>query len=127
MSKEMIDRNLFVQSINESIAEAHKWGASAQDDEIKIRAEQAISTFCEASLRAKQMPAIDAVEVVRCKDCIHCSKENCLTENGIVTLNSCWNHLGIFTYLLDNDYCSRGYRRDNDDTNIDEQKEDLEE
>ncbi len=53
------------------------------------------------------------VKVVRCKDCIHCSKEDCWTENGKVTLNNCWNDQGIFTYVLDNDYCSRGYRRDN--------------
>lgn len=74
-----------------------------------------------------RFPAVDAVPVVRCKDCIHCSKYDCWTENGIVTLNSCWNDQGIFTYVLDNDYCSRGYRRDNVDTNSDEQKEDLEE
>lgn len=56
---------------------------------------------------------VDAVPVVRCKDCIHCSKYDCWTENGVVTLNSCWNDKGMFTYVLDNDYCSRGYRRDN--------------
>ena len=60
----LIDGDAFVASINESIAEAHKWGASAQTDEIRIRAEQAIATFCEASLRSKQMPTIDAVPVV---------------------------------------------------------------
>jgi hypothetical protein len=39
MSKEMIDRNLFVQSINESIAEAQKWGAVAEDNNVPCKEE----------------------------------------------------------------------------------------
>lgn len=60
-----------------------------------------------------KVPTNDAVPVVRCKDCIYCSKKDCWTESGKVTLSSCWNEKGMFTYVLDNDYCSRGYRRDN--------------
>lgn len=60
-----------------------------------------------------QQPKVDAVPVVRCKDCIHYIKRDCWTENGRVTIGDCWNDQGIFTYVLDNDYCSRGYRRDN--------------
>lgn len=106
MSKELIDRNLFVKSINESIAAAHKWGASAQDDEIKIRAEQAIATFCEASLRAKQMPTIDAVEVVRCKDCKHLEVLNVYNK----PYNLCLSHIAFSP--KDDDYCSKGERKE---------------
>lgn len=81
-----------------------------------------VATWNAAEAITEGKPTIDAVPVVRCKDCIHCTKEDCWTENGIVTLNSCWNDLGIFTYVLDNDYCSRGYRRDEDETDKNEQE-----
>ena len=119
MNKELIDRNHFVKSINESIAEAQKWGASAQNDEIKIRAEQAIATFCEASLRAKQMPTIDAVEVVRCKDCKYYKPMQELDDDGNVTFTydngACtrgieWHR--EWEAVTGEDYCSKGERRE---------------
>ena len=51
-------------------------------------------------------------KIIHCKDCVHCSKYDCWTENGRVILNSCWNDKGMFNYVLDNDYCSRGYRKE---------------
>lgn len=70
----LIDADEFIKEINNRCESAIKWGINAiadHNDEIKVRAEQAIATFCEASLTAKKMPTIDAVEVVRCKDCKH--------------------------------------------------------
>ena len=68
----LIDADALLGEINERIEAAIKWGVNAiadGDKEIKPRAEQAVATFCEASLTVKKMPTIDAVEVVRCKDC----------------------------------------------------------
>lgn len=68
----LIDADELIKEINNRCESAIKWGKNAiadHNEEIKIRAEQTIATFCEASLTAKKMPTIDAVEVVRCKDC----------------------------------------------------------
>ena len=56
------------------------------------------------------VPTIDAVEVVRCKDCKHLV----LTEEGEHNPNDCvcdyWDTDG----LTDDDFCSRGERRTNE-------------
>ena len=68
----LIDADVLIAEINNRIEAAVKWGVNAiadHDQDIKLRAEQAIATFCEASLTAKRMPTVDAVEVVRCRDC----------------------------------------------------------
>lgn len=63
----LIDADAFIAEMNERIEEAIKWGTNAIADrntEIRIRAEQAVATFCEASLTAKMMTTI-GVELVR--------------------------------------------------------------
>ena len=68
----LIDADAFITEMNDRIENAIKWGVNAiadRNDEIKLRAEQAVATYCEASLTAKKMPTVDAIEVVRCKDC----------------------------------------------------------
>lgn len=52
-------------------------------------------------------PRVDAVPVVRCKDCKH-------YEDGI-----CWNAHGLSATVFDMDFCSRGERRDSNDTDTD--------
>ena len=62
----LIDADAFIAEINKRIESAIKWGCNAiadRDAEIKTRAEQAVATFCEASLTAKNMPVIDAEPV----------------------------------------------------------------
>ena len=54
----LIDADAFIDEINKRIKEAHKWYDATQSDEVKVRAEQAIATFCEASLTAKRMPTV---------------------------------------------------------------------
>lgn len=59
----LIDADEFIKEINNRVESAIKWGINAiadHNEEIKIRAEQAVATFCEASLTAKKMPTIDA-------------------------------------------------------------------
>ena len=62
----LINADDFIKEINNRCESAIKWGINAiadHNEEIKIRAEQAIATFCEASLTAKKMPTIDAEPV----------------------------------------------------------------
>lgn len=57
----LIDADALTKEINDRIEAAIKWGVNAiadRDDEIKTRAEQAVATFCEASLAAKKLPTI---------------------------------------------------------------------
>lgn len=59
----LIDADEFIKEMNNRCESAIKWGINGiadHNEEIKIRAEQAIATFCEASLTAKKMPTIDA-------------------------------------------------------------------
>lgn len=52
-------------------------------------------------------PTIDAVEVVRCKDCKYMGEVS-LTHNGDYIVNSCGYHN---SFVNKNDYCSRAERR----------------
>lgn len=118
----LIDVEEFIKEINNRCESAIKWGTNAiadHNEEIRIRAEQAVATFCEASLTAKKMPTIDAVEVVRCKDCrwfdktedssygyCHAMKHAYLSKN--------WE-ISIYRTYKEDFYCADGEK--NDETN----------
>ena len=59
---DLIDRQTLVESLYESFVNAQKWEFEASDEEMKIRANQAVATFIEAILRVRQMPSIDPVK-----------------------------------------------------------------
>lgn len=107
------DTDKLIEEIKERIKAAIEWGKSAETEEIKIRAEQAVATFCEASLTAKKLSTADVVEVVRCKDCKY------------YVLHTLFGHTqGWCERLCDefdrslahgtevDDYCSKGERAD---------------
>lgn len=61
----LIDEDTFIREINNRIDAAIKWGTNAiadRENEIRLRAEQAVATFCEASLTARKMPTIIEAE-----------------------------------------------------------------
>ncbi len=63
-------------------------------------------------------PKVDAVPVVRCKDCKYQIKKKYWSDEGIYFRGWC----SVFNILVatgDNGYCSRGERRDGDETNTD--------
>ena len=87
----LIDADAFIAEINERIDAAIKWGTNAiadRNEETKIRAEQAVATFCEASLTAKKMPTIEERKTGRwlisdgaCEhDYMECSRCKWITE-----------------------------------------------
>ena len=60
-----INADDFVKEMNDRIEAATKWGVNAivdRNEETRVRAEQAIASFCEASLTAKKIPTADVVE-----------------------------------------------------------------
>ena len=65
-----IDADKLIEEIKERIKAAIEWGKSAETEEIKIRAEQAVATFCEASLTAKKLSTADVRENVHAKKVI---------------------------------------------------------
>ena len=57
----LIDADALRKSFRESVEECHKWAdemRKAENEEMVIRAEQALGTFVECSLRAKNAPTI---------------------------------------------------------------------
>ena len=61
----LIDADAFIREINNRIDAAIKWGTNAiadRENETRLRAEQAVATFCEASLTARKMPTIIEAE-----------------------------------------------------------------
>lgn len=55
----------------------------------------------------KRVPTVDAVEVVRCKDCVYWTTEG----NGYCDDEPhCGNPYGIEGYPRETDFCSRGIR-----------------
>ena len=73
------------------------------------RAEQTVVTFNECGMRIKDAPTVDAVEVVRCKDCKYWRRD---------TDHTCKEHSLVSPMLADG-FCSRGKRKDGDNVQTD--------
>ena len=59
----------------------------------------------------KAQPTVDAVEVVRCRDCTHLD-----SETGFCNLHSNYSKNALYSDLFDeDDFCSNGERKDCDD------------
>lgn len=57
-----------------------------------------------------EAPTVDAVEVVRCKDCKHWN-----SETGFCNMNSHFSMYGLdWDMFNDDDFCSYGERKDGD-------------
>lgn len=57
----------------------------------------------------KTAPAIDAVEVVRCPECVHSRRFGGLENH---TPYACRNLAGIYSWVDETDFCSKGERRE---------------
>lgn len=99
----LIDADILFDDFSKTIKDCKKWEKDAKDSWVKTAAEHAQRDFIEAALRVKSQPTIDAVPVVRCKDCKHYNSDWCCILLGPL-------------YAKPTDYCSRGDRRtDTDD------------
>lgn len=98
----LIDADALITEINDRIDAAIKWGCNAiadGDKEIKLRAEQAVATFCEASLTVKKMPTIDPVKHGRW---VKQTDENCwwyeCSECGDYPMKNAYGHEELSAY-----------------------------
>ena len=67
---EYIDKNALVESFTETIKSAEIWRDDCQDLGTTTEyADRAIIDFNESRMRVQNFPTVDAVKVVRCKDC----------------------------------------------------------
>ena len=60
----LIDANALLVNLKATIKAVREWKEEAQDEEIKIRADQAFGTFIECALRVKNAPTIE-IETVQ--------------------------------------------------------------
>lgn len=78
-------------------------------DDMKSMAESLHDSIFVETLR--NAPTVDAVEVVRCPDCVYCEK-----ELGSLWCCKSWNRFDStppYNKVSGEDYCSRGERRTN--------------
>lgn len=67
----LIDADKLKTSLNKTVDAAIKWHEDCLGEIMQNRSEAAITAFIECILRVEEQLTIDAVEVVRCKDCKH--------------------------------------------------------
>ena len=61
MEQRLIDADALLADLKASVKAAREWKEETQDEEIKIRADQALGTFIECALRVKNAPTIEPV------------------------------------------------------------------
>ena len=101
-----IDAHALKESLIETLDYAKAWKKESErigDNEVQIFAERAIVDFTECILRLNNAPEIDAVEVVRCKDCKWATDD----EPGMVY---CPNIVG--GWCSEDWFCKSGERRE---------------
>ena len=63
--------------------------------------------FCADYMDIKRLPTVDAVEVVRCKNCQHWDE-----DTGFCDVNSHFYEFGMYWDIFEeDDYCSYGERK----------------
>ena len=91
--KRLIDANVLMDS---------HWWESLTDDFDKARAKIVVMSA----------PTVDAVEVVRSKDCRFCKKHPTYNKVKMCTNEQQWV-TECYPLVYDNDFCSYGERKDN--------------
>ena len=95
----LIDGDALIEKFNEKV--------DMEECLIDARTAERFVTFCALADAVEEMPTVDAVEVVRCRECKHCDPEN----------NHCDHHMGTATPLRrkPDDFCSYGERKEGDE------------
>lgn len=96
----LIDADALKESLTETLHRCDGWIENAKDEETRTIAEANYTAFLESILRVKNAPTIDAVPVIRCKDCKWFNRFGCAVE--IVDFTD---------RPTENDYCSFAYRK----------------
>ena len=95
----LIDGDALIEKFNEKVDMAECL--------IDARTAERFSTFCALADAVEEMPTVDAVEVVRCRQCKHCEPEN----------HHCDHYMGTVAPLRrePDDFCSYGERKEGAD------------
>ena len=106
MASDLISRTALLKAMDERYKEieTEKQYPFASDEERGLTA-----GFCEVDELVNNQPTVDAVEVVRCKDCKYRNTEDC----GM--LYECMSCGGQWSWEYDNGYCSFGEKMDGGD------------
>ena len=95
----LIDGDALIEKFNEKVDMAECL--------IDARTAERFATFCALADAVEEMPTVDAVEVVRCRQCKHCDPEN----------YHCDHPMGTAAPLKrkPDDFCSYGERKEGAD------------
>lgn len=102
----LIDADAFAEEMKKRQDACKEWTQrtiDTVDEENYLRSCGAYVVFVEAKLLLEKQPTIDAVEVVRCKDCKHYRK---IDSGGICVM------LAREEKMTDDWFCADGERRD---------------
>ena len=112
---DLISRDALLEDLRESVNWLHKiYGDLKYEDEKRICGAE-IASFSEVIMRVKDAPAVDAVEVVRCKDCANRGDE---MKCPLCQYNCYWNDYERCTEwdmtdeTEDDGFCHRGVKKD---------------
>ena len=100
---DLISRQTAINEMKIRRHSAYEWYVTAKskdDEEIMIRADSALASFIECILTIKKLPSADAVEVVRCEDCMLCQYDAIFKQ-----------YWCIGKPVKADDYCSMGVRK----------------
>lgn len=98
----LVDADAYAYEMKKRQKACLRWKENAVldgDEETRLRADGALATFVEAKLILNKVPTIDAVPVVRCRECKVKDEERCPWWHGVPE---------------DEFYCAWGERRDDD-------------
>lgn len=102
----LIDGDALMNTLCELRDNAIKWLADCREQRSAMtpRAEQAVLTFNECISQVKKSSEVDAVPVVRCRDCKWYKTMYCKMDR--------WTDLVTVYVAKKDDYCSYGKRRE---------------
>ena len=95
----LIDGDVLIEKFNEK--------ADMAECLVDERTAERFATFCALADAVEESPTVDAVPVVRCKDCKHCDPENYYCDHAMSTAAP--------LRRKPDDFCSYGERRGGDD------------
>lgn len=103
----LIDADDLKEQLKQRYENALKWRGETVYYQ---RADGEVAAYLEAIMTVNKAPTVDAVPVVRCKDCEH--SKHWYSDKRLCYL---WSETGIDVF--DDGYCSYGKRSVNDDSN----------
>lgn len=106
----LIDADAYIAEMHNRQEAAEDWIKSSTGAN-QIRAKATFLAYCEAALTLKNMPTIDAVPVVRCRDCKYSDTFPDGADNDMPLKCLSIRYGGVYPDW----YCEHGKRKDDDE------------